>query len=771
MSPIRRRRNPALGLPAAAVFVALLVTSAAAADPPPDADWRAKADPWVLTALASGDAEMLVVLEEQADLSGAAARRGKEAKGRFVVDRLRETAERSQKPLVQWLAARGIAHRPFWIVNMIWVRASAADAAAIAARPEVARLSANPSVAMERPVKPDPLEALPKSPDAVEWGVLQINADDVWAAGFTGQGIVVAGQDTGYRWTHDALKAKYRGWNGTSAGHDYNWHDAIHSGGGSCGPNVPSPCDDNGHGTHTMGTMVGDDGASNQVGVAPGAKWIGCRNMDQGAGTPTTYAECFQWFLAPTTIAGTNPDPTKSPHVINNSWSCPISEGCTDPNVLKTVVDNTRAAGIVVVVSAGNSGSACSTVNTPAAIYESSFSIGATDAADNIAGFSSRGPVTVDGSNRLKPNVSAPGVTVRSSTRTTDSSYGNSSGTSMAGPHVAGGVALLLSAFSSLEGEVDDIETAIEQSAVPRTTTQTCGGIPAGDVPNNTYGFGRLDVLAAGGALATCATSAPLITAPGSAAPGTAGLTASVPAALGHTFTWTLSGGTITGGQGTREVTFTAGAAGTRMILGVSDDVPGKGCTPQTASTAIQVHFLDVPFGHPYHVWVNTLGRNAVTGGCGGGNYCPDDPVLREQMAVFLLRSKDGEAYLPPACVTPSFPDVPCASPYAAWVNELLVRAITSGCGGGNYCPSGFVSREQMAVFLLRTFEGSAYIPPGCTAPPFADVPCSSPYAIWIQELAVRGITVGCGGGNYCPLQAVSRGEMAVFLVAMFGLV
>jgi hypothetical protein len=475
--------------------------------------------------------------------------------------------------------------------------------------------------------------------------------------------------------------------------------------------------------------------------------------------------------MAPTTVAGGNPDPTKSPHVINNSWSCPVSEGCTDPNVLKTVVDNTRAAGIVVVVSAGNSGPSCSTVNTPAAIYESSFSVGATSSSDLIASFSSRGPVTVDGSNRLKPNISAPGVSVRSSTRTTDSSYGSSSGTSMAGPHVAGGVALLLSAFPSLEGEVDDVEDAIEQSAFPRTTTETCGGIPAGQVPNNTYGYGRLDVLAAGGALAECATAAPPITAPLSAAPGAAGLTASVPAALGHTFTWTLSGGTITAGQGTREVTFTAGAAGTRMILGVSDDVAGAGCTPQTASKAIQVHFLDVPVGHSFHAFVNTLGRNGVTTGCGGGNYCPDSPVLREQMAVFLLRSKDGEAYLPPACVTPSFADVPCSSPYAAWVNEIAVRGITSGCGGGNYCPSGFVTREQMAVFLLRTFEGSAYTPPGCTAPPFADVPCASPYAIWIQELALRGITVGCGGGNYCPLQAVSRGEMAVFLVAMFGLV
>ena len=140
--------------------------------------------------------------------------------------------------------------------------------------------------------------------------------------------------------------------------HNYNWHDSIHSGGGSCGADSPAPCDDFGHGTHTMGTMVGDDGGTNKIGVAPRRKWIGCRNMDQGVGTPATYTECFQWFIAPTDLPNQNPDPSKAPHVINNSWGCPPSEGCTDPTVLQTVVENTRAAGIEVVVSAGNAGSA-----------------------------------------------------------------------------------------------------------------------------------------------------------------------------------------------------------------------------------------------------------------------------------------------------------------------------------------------------------------------------------------------------------------------------
>ncbi len=205
-----------------------------------------------------------------------------------------------------------------------------------------------------------------------------MHAPDVWAQGFTGQGAVVGGQDTGYQWDHPALINQYRGWNGTTADHNYNWHDAIHSGGGVCGANSPEPCDDSGHGTHTMGTMVGDDGAGNQIGMAPGARWIGCRNMDQGNGTPATYSECYQWFIAPTDLNDLNPDPSKAPDVINNSWSCPLSEGCTDPNVLLADVEAVRAAGILTVHSAGNSGPTCSTVDTPAAIYDASFTVGAT---------------------------------------------------------------------------------------------------------------------------------------------------------------------------------------------------------------------------------------------------------------------------------------------------------------------------------------------------------------------------------------------------------
>jgi len=240
-----------------------------------------------------------------------------------------------------------------------------------------------------------------------------------------------------------------------------------------------------------MGTMVGDDGGSNQIGMAPGAKWMGCRNMDQGVGTPATYAECFQWFVAPTDLNDQNPDPTKSPDVINNSWGCPISEGCNNPNVLRSVVENTRAAGIVVVVSAGNSGSGCGTVNTPAAIYDAVFSVGSVNSVNTISSFSSRGPVTFDNSQRLKPDVSGPGENIRSSVP--GGGYARFSGTSMAGPHVVGLAALAMSARSCLKGDVDAVEQYVKAHALPHTTSQTCGGVPGSSNPNNTYGYGTIN--------------------------------------------------------------------------------------------------------------------------------------------------------------------------------------------------------------------------------------------------------------------------------------
>jgi hypothetical protein len=181
--------------------------------------------------------------------------------------------------------------------------------------------------------------------------------------------------------------------------------------------------------------------------------------------------------------------------------------------------------------------------------------------------------------------------------------------------------------------------------------------------------------------------------------------------------------------------------------------------------------FTDVPPANPFYRFIETLLHVGVTSGCGGTSYCPDGSTTREQMAVFLLRAREGAGFTPPACTTAPFPDVPCASPFAAGVQELVNRGITAGCGGGLYCPTDPVTREQMAVFLLKTKEGAAFTPPACTTATFSDVPCSSPFAPWVQELVARGITAGCATGLYCPTDPVTRAQMAVFLTKTFGLV
>jgi hypothetical protein len=180
--------------------------------------------------------------------------------------------------------------------------------------------------------------------------------------------------------------------------------------------------------------------------------------------------------------------------------------------------------------------------------------------------------------------------------------------------------------------------------------------------------------------------------------------------------------------------------------------------------------FLDVPGNHLFYSFVTTLVRNAITVGVGGGDYGVAQDTKRQQMAVFLLKARYGICYTPPPCTVQIFPDVPCASGFAPWINELVAQGITGGCAGGNYCPGAPVNRQQMAIFLLKTLEGSAYVPPDCTVSVFTDVPCDHPFADWIHELVARNITAGCGGGNYCPTTAANRGQMATFIVKTFGL-
>lgn len=487
---------------AAALAVGLFCPKTAAQQPANL--WKNKVAPELRAALERGEqADFFIVMAEQADVEEAMSLASKTEKAQFVFDRLRQTAVRSQARLGQILHEKGVFANSFWLVNAIAVeRGDLALARLVADLPEVKSLVPDPNVHFDGPFEATkPAAADDRS--GIEWGLNMINAPAVWAMGFTGQGITIGGADTGYDWTHPAIQPHYRGYFAPTdtSDHNYNWHDAIHAASplngdtlNPCGFDAQRPCDDNSHGTHTMGTMTGDDGQGNQIGVAPGARWVGCRNMERGWGKPSSYIECFQWFLAPTDLAGQNPDVSRAPHVINNSWYCSAEEGCVDTTVnalIHAALVNLRTSGVVVVVSNGNfaQGHQCFTTGFAPGYFEESFSVGATDEGDTLTGFSSRGPIDVDGSFRTKPNVAAPGANVRSSVP--GGGYANFWGTSMAGPHVAGLVALVLSAAPQLAGNVEVIENIIEQTAVVKHDWVNCGNAP--DEFNNAYGHGRVD--------------------------------------------------------------------------------------------------------------------------------------------------------------------------------------------------------------------------------------------------------------------------------------
>jgi len=486
------------------------------------ADTRLRATPFAVLALACGSAlaapvepglldqarrdgrvEALLVLPDQARPALAPLDAGADyrLRRRALVDALRARAATQQAGLRAWLDARGIAYRPYWIANLVWVRAGAADLAALAARDDLGRIAANPRLAAHLP-RSARAAAADGAVGGIAWGVQKINAPAVWDAGFDGQGVVVGGEDTGYQWDHPALKPHYRGWDGSTAEHAYNWHDAIHDeDGNACGSDAPEPCDDYGHGTHTAGTFAGGDGGANRIGVAPGARWIGCRNMADGVGTPARYVECMQWMLAPTDAAGANPDPDRAPDVVSNSWTCTADEGCTTGAEIAAAVDNLVAGGIFFAAGAANDGPGCGTIAEPPAIYDASFVVGMTDDFDRVNLMSSRGPVA--GTATIRPDVVAPGVSICSSVPGNGYSC-DWTGTSMATPHVAGAAALLMSVNPALKGRPGQIAELLRASAVTDGVSDPshpppggCGGLTMADWPNYQAGYGRIDVLAA----------------------------------------------------------------------------------------------------------------------------------------------------------------------------------------------------------------------------------------------------------------------------------
>ncbi|PWU45677.1 peptidase S8 [Micromonospora sp. S4605] len=416
------------------------------------------------------EGDFWIRFKDRADLSRARDIKDWTERGTAVAEALKKTAAESQAKIRAELDTAGARYQTFWATNAIRVSGGSLTMAQnVAAHDEVEGLYA--PVAYEVPETTKGTDE--KTVNALEWGIANINADDVWSQyGVKGEGITIANIDTGVQFDHPALVNSYRGNNGDGTfDHNYNWFNAA----GTCA----TPCDGDGHGTHTMGTMVGSDGA-NQIGVAPEVRWIaanGCCPSDAALVTSG------QWMLEPTDLNGQNPDASKRPNIINNSWGTRLPSN--DP-FMEDVTLAWKESGIFGVFSNGNSGPGCQTSGSPGSLV-SNYSSGAYDVNNNIASFSARGA----GQNgETKPNISAPGVNVRSSLP--GSGYGAISGTSMAAPHLAGTVALLWSAAPALVGEVDETRALLDNTAIDSADAQ-CGGTTD---DNNVFGEGRLDALA-----------------------------------------------------------------------------------------------------------------------------------------------------------------------------------------------------------------------------------------------------------------------------------
>jgi len=484
-----------------------------------------------LAAAPNGKAEFLVFMDERPDLSLAYTMDDWRARGEYVYRTLTSTAEQSQRDLRAWLTQRNIAYTPLWIANALLVEGTQAELEALAARTDVAALRAEYALTLDRPdpLTDKPLVFDPSATDAIstaqasliEWHITQIGAERVWQDfGITGQGVVVANIDSGVLGDHPALIRQYRGYRPDgSRVHAYNWFDPARL--------FSAPDDQNGHGTHVMGIMVGaGDTVTNRpaVGVAPGSQWVAARGCRTSSCTEADLILAAQWMLAPTNEQQRNPRPDLRPHIINGSFASAGGD-----NFYLNYVTAWRAAGIFPVFAAGNNGSrGCKSVGSPGD-YVQAVGVGATNRTDQIATFSGRGPGS---EGQLKPDVVAPGTQIRS-TYIGSSQYTILQGTSMASPVVAGAVALLWSANPQLIGNYDETYRILISTTKPitdtRFTSETTPNCPALTVPNSIYGYGRIDVFAA---VAEAQVDLAWLSVPQQLAPIAAGATANVEIAV-----------------------------------------------------------------------------------------------------------------------------------------------------------------------------------------------------------------------------------------------
>jgi subtilisin family serine protease len=420
--------------------------------------------------------KLFVVLKEQADLSGVPAGTGfagREARGREVYRRLVDTARRSQAGLLRELDRLHLAHRSYYLVNAVEVDAGPTLRPWLAGRGEVDRVLLSPRL---RPLPAEPVaeRGTAAPPTGPLWNITMIGADRVRSELRVDPSTVTVGSsDSGVDGTHPALSAGFRGG-------DDSWYDPWNG--------TRSPVDHGGHGTHTLATAVGTTG----VGVAPGARWVGCVNLDRNLGSPARYLDCLQFMMAPFP-AGGDPfagRPERAPQVLTNSWGCPELEGC-DRGALRPATAALAAAGIFVAASAGNTGPYCGSVADPPALYPDVFTVGAVDGRKRVTDFSSRGPVP----GAAKPDVVAPGAQIVSAVP--GGGYAAKDGTSMAGPHVAGVVALMWAANPALVGDLDRTARILRDTATPAAVgppSQQAGGTCGG---RDATGAGLVDADAA----------------------------------------------------------------------------------------------------------------------------------------------------------------------------------------------------------------------------------------------------------------------------------
>lgn len=421
---------------------------------------------------------MEVANEAEGELSKAVTPYAKKLGVRkAVINALKDNAENTQQKLLKYISQEeeksNVAEfKPYYIINAVYVKATKDVIENISYMSEVEKIYENKIVKLDEPqiIKGD----IKANADGVEWNVEKIKADEVWDLGVDGTGVVVGTIDTGATWNHPALQTKWRGFNPNDPGNpdpSGNWYDPVN---GSVlpvdEPSIP-------HGTHVLGTILGQEpDGSNKVGAAPGAKWITAKAFTPEGGYDNDILSAAEWMLAP------GGDPAAAPDVINNSWG---GDSGLD-EWFRPMVTAWLAAGILPVFSAGNEdyGAAPPASVSSPANYPESFAVGALDINDRRGDFSRRGPGPYD---NLKPDISAPGVNIRSSV---PGGYESGwSGTSMAAPSVTGTIALILSANNSLS--VEEVENLLKDSAVHLEDSDDSG------YPNNGYGYGLIDAFEA----------------------------------------------------------------------------------------------------------------------------------------------------------------------------------------------------------------------------------------------------------------------------------